>query len=80
MFARVAKWGNSLGVRVPKDLAAQAGLKDGTQVDIIAEDGRIVITAARPRYKLEDLLAGMTPDAMSDAFDWGPDMGREIVE
>ncbi len=80
MFARIAKWGNSLGVRVPKDIASRLGLTEGTQVDISAEDGRIVITATRPRYKLEDLLVGMTPEAMSDAFDWGPDKGREIVE
>lgn len=80
MFARVAKWGNSLGVRVPKDMAARVGLTEGTRVDITVDDGRIVIAAASPRYKLEDLLKGMTPDAMSEAFDWGPDKGREIVE
>ncbi|MDO8837468.1 MAG: AbrB/MazE/SpoVT family DNA-binding domain-containing protein [Parvibaculum sp.] len=80
MFARVAKWGNSLGIRVPRDIAARLGLSEGTRVDITAEDGRIVIVAARPRFNLDDLLVGMTPEAMSDAFDWGPDKGREIVE
>jgi len=25
-------------------------------------------------------LKGMTPEAMREAFDWGPDKGREIVE
>jgi len=25
-------------------------------------------------------LKGMTPEAMREAFDWGPDRGREIVE
>jgi hypothetical protein len=25
-------------------------------------------------------LKGMTPEAMRQAFDWGPDKGREIVE
>lgn len=37
-------------------------------------------TSARRRFKLEELLIGMTPEAMRDAFDWGPDIGREIVE
>jgi antitoxin MazE len=35
---------------------------------------------ARPRYVLAELLKGMTPQAMREAFDWGPDKGREIVE
>lgn len=34
----------------------------------------------RPRYTLKDLLVGMTPEAMRKAFDWGPDVGREVVE
>jgi antitoxin component of MazEF toxin-antitoxin module len=36
--------------------------------------------AVRSDYKLDDLLKGMTPEAMHEAFDWGPERGREIVE
>jgi len=74
------RWGNSLGVRIPKDSTAALGLADGVRVELQAEADRIVITLARPRYRLEDLLAGMTPEAMHDAFDWGPDVGREVVD
>ena len=80
MQVQIARWGNSLGVRIPKDLAAQAGLRPGARVEIAAEGDRIVITPARRRYVLSDLLDGMTPQAMREAFDWGPDRGREIVE
>jgi antitoxin MazE len=76
----LARWGNSLGLRIPKDIAAQTGLCVGARVEVAAEGGRIIITAARPRYVLVDLLQGMTPRAMREAFDWGPDKGREIVE
>jgi antitoxin MazE len=77
---QVARWGNSLGVRIPKHIAERAGLREGVRVEIEAESDRIVITRARPRYQLADLLKGMTPEAMREAFDWGPDKGREIVE
>jgi antitoxin MazE len=81
MQVNVARWGNSLGLRIPKDVADQAGLKAGSRVEIAAENGRIVIAPARPRrYVLADLLEGMTPEAVRDAFDWGPDRGREIIE
>ena len=45
-----------------------------------AQRDRIIITLRKPRYQIEDLLVGVTPEAMRDAFDWGPDIGREIVE
>jgi antitoxin MazE len=68
------------GLRIPKDVAQRIGLRAGARVDVEAEDGRIIISPARPRYVLADLLKGMTPEAMREAFDWGPDRGREIVE
>jgi antitoxin MazE len=79
MRIQVARWGNSLGVRVPKDIAAKVGLNEGAAVEIEARGSRIVISPARRTYTLDELLVGMTPDAMHDAFDWGPDAGREAV-
>jgi len=80
MQVQVARWGNSLGLRIPKDIAGRAGLCEGARVEVEAEGDRIIITPARRRYVLADLLKGMTPEAMREAFDWGPDKGREIVE
>ena len=80
MQVQVARWGNSLGLRIPKDIAAQVGLRDGVRVEVEAEGERIVITPVRRRYVLADLLEGVTPQAMREAFDWGPGRGREIVE
>jgi antitoxin MazE len=80
MQVRIAKWGNSLGLRIPKDLAAQTGMRAGEPVEIAAEGDRIVIAPARRRYALADLLRKVTPEAMREAFDWGADNGREIVE
>ena len=80
MEARVARWGNSLGVRIPKEIASRAGIGEGSRVEIATENGRIVLSPARPRYRLEDLLHGMSRRAMRQAFDWGPDVGREKVD
>ena len=76
----LARWGNSLGVRIPKDIASRSGLREGARVDIEAQGSRIVITPAQKRYELVELLLDVTPQAMREAFDWGPDKGREIVE
>jgi antitoxin MazE len=79
MQVHVARWGNSLGLRIPKDIAQRVGLREGARVDVEVEGDRIVVSPARPRYVLAELLKGMTPQAMREAFDWGPDKGREIV-
>ncbi len=43
MRSRISKWGNSLGVRIPRSFAEEAGLRDGTLVEVTVEDGRVVI-------------------------------------
>lgn len=59
---QISRWGNSLGVRVPRDVAARAGLGEGARVDIEAsDDGRIIISRSRRRFTLDELLAGMEP-------------------
>jgi antitoxin MazE len=55
MQVRVARWGNSLGLRIPKDIAQRAGLREGARVDVDVEGDRIVVSPARPRYVLTEL-------------------------
>ncbi len=45
MRTRIVAIGNSRGVRIPKPLLEQAGLSD--EVELRAEDGRIVVAAVR---------------------------------
>ncbi|HXQ66483.1 MAG TPA: AbrB/MazE/SpoVT family DNA-binding domain-containing protein [Alphaproteobacteria bacterium] len=80
MQAQITRWGNSLGLRIPKELALRIGLKEGARVDLTAKGGQIVISAVRPLYTLDELLVGMTPEAVHEAFDWGPAVGHEVVE
>lgn len=79
MRTQIAKWGNSLAVRLPRQVAEAAGLGEGATVDLEVGDGVIRLTAARPRYTLEELLAGITPENLpSEILDDGPH-GRELL-
>jgi antitoxin MazE len=71
------KWGNSVGVRLPKAMLQQVGLKEGAQVDVQVEGDHLVIR--RKRLNLADLLAQCKPENRPDPIDWGPDVGREII-
>lgn len=63
MQVQVVKWGNGLAVRIPKAVAAQAHLQEGERLEMsVSEDGALVLRPARPRYALNDLLEGITPD------------------
>jgi len=80
VLVQITRWGNSLGLRIPKTFAERIGVAEGARVEVEMDGDRIVISPARKRYVLEDLLVGMTPEATRDAFDWGLDVGREIVD
>lgn len=79
MRTEVARWGNSLALRLPRPIADQTGFAEGTPVEIEVEDGRIVIRPAVPHYALDDLLSGITPDNLPDeSFDDEP-RGQELL-
>ena len=72
----VGKWGNSLGLRIPKALAEQVGLQDGTAVEITVESGRLVIVPAQK--SLDVLLARITPENLHGETDDGLAVGQEV--
>lgn len=75
--ARVQKWGNSLALRIPKAAADACSLENGAEVDLSLEDGRLVISPTPPRYTLDELLAGVTPENLHGEIGPQGSMGRE---
>jgi antitoxin MazE len=74
---QVSKWGNSLGLRLPKSIAREAQLDEGDTVDVLVDNGTIVIRPSRPRYTLDELVGGINARNRHDATDWGRPRGRE---
>jgi antitoxin MazE len=78
---RIQKWGNSQGLRLPKEILAQAGIGLGDEVEIATANGTITLTPARRVrgvLRLEELLALVPPDYEPGEVDWGPPRGREV--
>ena len=70
----LAKWGNSLAIRIPHVLADQLGLKENSPVKVNVEDGRFVISRGNT---LADMLASLTDGGNDASMDWGSPVGRE---
>lgn len=78
MKTKVVKWGNSLGLRIPKSFAKEVRISEGTTVDLLMEDGQLVIRVAeQARFDLEDLLAGVTEENLHKEIDTGESVGGE---
>jgi antitoxin MazE len=74
---RVSRWGNSLGVRLPRAIAAEAQLAEGDLVEVSARSGAIVLRPARPRYSLDELVAKITSRNRHGEIHWGEPAGNE---
>lgn len=72
------KWGNSIGVRLPKVLTDKYNIVDGTE--LILKDGKkqIVISVSRKRPTLEELTSRCTPENAHDEVYFGRE-GRELL-
>jgi antitoxin MazE len=78
MSLKIAKWGNSLGIRIPKHLLEQIQLQEGDEIEIsAAKDSLIVTPVKRTKYTLDELLEGMGEENLHPEIDWGEVTGRE---
>jgi antitoxin MazE len=78
MITKIQKWGNSLGLRIPKGVARGARVREGTTVTLAVNHGRLVVAPLETRgYELEALLAGVTRKNLHAAVDTGDPVGRE---
>jgi antitoxin MazE len=78
MRATVKTWGNSLALRLPRPLAEQFNLVDGSTVDLEVDNGALKIIPLRKRLSLSELLADEPRRTEPNVeFDWGRRTGDE---
>jgi len=55
MTATISTWGNSQGLRFPKDIMNQLSLSIGDKVKIFVENQKIVVEPLKPKRKKLDI-------------------------
>lgn len=78
MQTKIQRWGNSLGIRIPKAFAEEAKVEAGSRVEIAVEDGELVIRPTRSdAYDIELLVKAIDTNNLHDPIETGSPRGRE---
>ncbi len=77
--ATIQKWGNSLGIRIPREIARETQMSEGSVISLSVE-GRVLLLkpSKKPVYTLASLLKNFDKKTQHGIVDWGPARGNEV--
>jgi len=77
---RIKKWGNDLGINIPKVIANGLSLREGLYVSVQESRNRIIIEPSKENasYSLTGLLSDITEDNLHHCIETGMPIGNEI--
>lgn len=79
MTTKIQQWGNSLAVRLPKEVTRKFKLHKGSSVTIVQDTKNILIKPIhKNKTSLKELVAKITPENIHREFDLGKSVGKEI--
>ena len=79
MQAQVKTWGNSQGIRIPKEVLQEAGIMLNEVLNISVSEGVIKLEKTQRHRTLEERAAEYEGQLNLDGeFDWGEPVGREV--
>ncbi|SAK98880.1 transcriptional regulator/antitoxin, MazE [Caballeronia calidae] len=75
------RWGNSLAVRIPANIASELSLEEGQEVHVEVEDGRVIVRPHRAirRFSRERLIQQFREGKLErhEEIDFGDPVGDE---
>ena len=79
MEARVQKWGNSDGIRIPSSILKSLNIKTNDILNIDQEDDKIVISIPKnKKISLADKFKQYKGKNLAKDFSWDESVGKEI--
>jgi antitoxin MazE len=82
-IVRVNRWGNGLGIRLPKEFVTGANITETSHVELSVTDKGLLITRAKePRrhIPLAERFKDYKGSYSGETVDWGGDVGGEICD
>lgn len=74
---KISKWGNGVGIRIPKEVLIAANLHPNDEVSISEVKGQIIIEKRFKHRTYAERMAGYNGDYAAVEFDWGKPVGNE---
>ena len=79
MEIKLQRWGNSLGVRIPKNIINSLQLKENDILEIKEEDKRIIgFKAKKNKISLIERFSNYKGNSLAKEFVWDEPKGKEI--
>ena len=78
MKAIIQKWGNSLAIRIPKNITKDLRVSEGSNIDIMVKNGNIVLSPRKKEYSLKEILKNITVENIHFEISTGDQIGAEI--
>ena len=79
MEARLQKWGNSVGIRIPHSILKELNLKINDLINIEKVDDKVIMTKKLDsKISLAERFANYKGDNLAKEFEWDEPVGREI--
>lgn len=77
MATKVQQWGNSLGIRIPRQVANKLGITKGSMLELITDEDKIILKPVKDSPTLEELVSKITDENRHEEMDFGQPKGRE---
>lgn len=71
------RWGNSIGLRIPKEMASELNLEEESAVYLQVKDGKLIIEP-KIDLSLEEMVDLINEDNKQELIDFGQPVGREL--
>ena len=76
MTVSVKKWGNSLALRIPKDVAQTLHIENDSMLELRIEEGVMIVEPQKDNL-LESLVSGITEQNVHHEVETGEALGHE---
>lgn len=75
---QIVGWGNSQALRIPRPMLEQLQIREGDEVEVMVENGRLTVRPLNPKITFESLVEQITPENRHQEIDWGKRVGNEV--
>ncbi|MBR2708312.1 MAG: AbrB/MazE/SpoVT family DNA-binding domain-containing protein [Bacilli bacterium] len=78
MEAKLQRWGNSDGIRIPSIFLKSLNLKTNDKVELNFENNKIIISKPKKKITLEERFENYKGENQAKNFTWDEPRGKEL--